>query len=234
VKGYYVYRNGSYLATSTTTSYTNNGLTPNTIYSYTVAAYDAARNVSAQSSPPATAKTLSNDTQPPSVPTNVQAVSETPKQVKVAWTASTDNVGVMGYKVFRNGSQIGTSAAISYADTGLSPSTSYSYTVSAYDTSDNNSAQSSPPVTVITMTAIDIDAAKAMADWLQVGMVSKTVTAIYSGSLYIEETGKHTGIKVIPLEMPGGLAIGGIVDVGGTMRTENGERYMANAAVTTQ
>ena len=231
VKGYYVYRNGSYLATSTTTSYTNNGLTPNTIYSYTVAAYDASRNVSAQSSPPATAKTFSNDTQPPSVPANVSATAQTPRQVKITWTASTDNVGVAGYKIFRNANQIATSSAISCTDTGLSPSTSYSYTVSAYDTSDNNSAQSSPPVTMTTMTAIDIDVAKALGDSLSVGMISKIVTAIYSGCFYIEETERYTGIKVFPIEMPGGLAVGGVVDVGGTMQTLNGERRIDGATV---
>jgi chitodextrinase len=63
--------------------------------------------------------------------------------VTLTWTASTDNVGVAGYKIFRNGTQVGTSATTSYVSAGLAASTTYSYTVSAYDTAGNNSAQSS-------------------------------------------------------------------------------------------
>src|SRR5262249_50598665 len=58
------------------------------------------------------------------------------------WTASTDNVGVAGYKIYRNGTQVGTATGTTYTDTGLGSSTSYTYTVSAYDAAGNNSAQS--------------------------------------------------------------------------------------------
>jgi chitodextrinase len=84
-----------------------------------------------------------SDTTPPSVPTNLAATAFSSVQINLSWTASTDNVGVTGYKIFRNGTQVGTSATTAYQDTGLSPSTLYSYTVSAYDASGNNSAQSS-------------------------------------------------------------------------------------------
>jgi hypothetical protein len=60
----------------------------------------------------------------------------------LAWTASTDAVGVTGYKIFRNGVQIGTSASANYSDTGLSATTAYAYTVSAYDAVSNESAKS--------------------------------------------------------------------------------------------
>jgi chitodextrinase len=148
VTGYKVYRNGSQVGTSATTSYTNTGLSPWTIYSYTVSAYDAASNNSAQSSPAVTAKTPDNTA--PSVPTGVTATAQSSSSISVSWTASTDNVGVTGYKVYRNGSQVGTSATTSYTDTGLSASTTYSYTVSAYDAASNNSAQSSPAATATT------------------------------------------------------------------------------------
>jgi chitodextrinase len=61
----------------------------------------------------------------------------------LSWTASTDAVGVTGYRIYRAGTQIGTSATNSYTDTGLTVGTSYSYTVSAYDAAGNTSAQSS-------------------------------------------------------------------------------------------
>ena len=81
------------------------------------------------------------------------------------------------------------------------------------------------------MTAIDIDEAKDLAVTSYVGMVSKTVTAIYSGCFYIEETDRYAGIKVVPIEMPGGLAVGNVVDVGGIVQTLNGERRIDDATV---
>ena len=156
VAGYKIYRNGRHANTSTTTFFVDTGLSPSTTYSYTVSAYDSAGNNSAQSSPPpATATTLA-DTQPPTVPTKVQAVAQSYDKTLVTWTASTDNVGVTGYKIFRNSSLVGTTATKSYTDSGLTPNLTYSYTVSAYDAAGNNSAQSSPPTTATTMQAMDI------------------------------------------------------------------------------
>jgi hypothetical protein len=77
-------------------------------------------------------------------------VGQSPTSILVSWTASTDNVGVTGYKIYRNGSQIDTTASTSYTNTGLSGSTSYSYKVSAYDAAGNNSGQSSPSAVAMT------------------------------------------------------------------------------------
>jgi hypothetical protein len=172
------------------------------------------------------------DTQPPSVPTNVTATAKSPTVIRVAWTASTDNVGVTGYRVYRNGSQVGTSTTSPYTDTALSTSTTYSYTVSAYDAAGNESAKSSPPATATTMTAIDIAAAKQLPDSSPVGLVSKVVSGVFENSLYVTEADRHAGIEVVPLGMPPGLAPGSIVDVGGTMQTSENERYIAGATVT--
>lgn len=70
--------------------------------------------------------------------------------VRLNWTASTDNVGVTGYKIYRNGTQIGTSATNSFIDDTVAPTTAYSYTVSAVDGAGNESAQSSPQVVTTT------------------------------------------------------------------------------------
>jgi chitodextrinase/uncharacterized protein YdeI (BOF family) len=150
VAGYRIHRNGSEVGTTAATSYLDTGLSAQTSYSYTVSAYDAAGNSSAQSSPPAAGTTMPPDTTPPSVPTNVQASALSSSSIQVTWTASTDNRGVEGYKVFRNGGQVGTTAATSYSDAGLLPGTEYSYTVSAYDGDGNQSAQSSPPAVATT------------------------------------------------------------------------------------
>lgn len=84
-----------------------------------------------------------SDTTAPSTPTNLSATAISSSAINLTWTASTDASGVTGYKIYRNNIQIGTSATNSYSDTGLSPSTSYSYTVSAYDAVGNTSSQSS-------------------------------------------------------------------------------------------
>lgn len=84
------------------------------------------------------------DTTPPTVPSGLSVTGTTASTVSLSWTASTDKVGVAGYKVFRSGAQVGTSGTTSYTDTGLAPSTTYSYTVSAYDAAGNNSALTSP------------------------------------------------------------------------------------------
>ena len=152
--------------------------------------------------------------------------------IKVTWTASTDNIGVTGYKVYRNGSQMGTSVTTEYTDTGVASNTIYSYTVSAYDAVGNNSAQSSPPATAATMSAIGTAAAKQLPDGSIVGLVSKIVTAVFGDHFYVEESDRSMGIRVTPVEMPAGLAAGKTVDVGGTMATNSdGERHIVGASV---
>jgi chitodextrinase len=143
VAGYKVFRNGTLVnGNVAATSYTDNGLSPNTSYTYSVAAFDAAGNISAQSTGLVVA-TLA-DTTPPTVPSGLTAGTKTMTSIAFSWTASTDNVAVKGYSVYRNGTKI-TSAGISttnYTDSGLTPGTSYSYTVNAYDAAGNQSAQS--------------------------------------------------------------------------------------------
>ena len=143
VTGYRIYRGGTQIATSVTTSYSNTTLTPSTAYSYTISAYDAAGNVSAQSASASatTQAAAAPDTTAPTTPTNLSATPISSTQINLSWTASTDAVGVTGYRIYRNGAQITTSATNSYSDATLSPSTSYTYTVSAYDAAGNASAQ---------------------------------------------------------------------------------------------
>src|SRR5207244_12152078 len=93
------------------------------------------------------------DTAPPTTPTGLTAAaagSSNPSGANLSWSASTDNVGVTGYIVRRNGVQVATLATTSFADTGLSAATTYSYTVAARDAADNISPNST---TVIITTA---------------------------------------------------------------------------------
>jgi hypothetical protein len=116
------------------------------------------------------------DTQPPTAPTHLSATAPTSNQVSLAWTASTDNVSVAGYDVLRNGSVIGTTPSPSYLDNGVSPSTTYTYTVEAYDAAGNISAPSNaatvttpaastnPPV-ISAVTAGGITSTSATITW---------------------------------------------------------------------
>jgi chitodextrinase len=82
------------------------------------------------------------DTEAPSVPGGLTATAASPTRVDLSWGASSDNVGVTGYRVYRNGTLVGTTASTSYSDTSAAPATSYGYTVAATDAAGNGSAQS--------------------------------------------------------------------------------------------
>ena len=173
------------------------------------------------------------DTEPPAVPTNVQAAAKTPTAISLTWSPSADNFGTTGYRVFRGGVQVGTSATLSYLDTGLQPSSTYSYAVSAYDWVANESAQSSPPVEATTMAAGEIAFAKRLPDAAQTGLAGKVVTAAYGTFCYVEEPSRFAGMLVVPAEMPAWLAVGNTVDVGGVMQTSSdGERCIGGATIT--
>jgi len=97
------------------------------------------------------------DTIPPSTPTNPTAIAVSPSAVNVSWGASTDNVGVAGYYVWRNGVPLTTTELTQFQDTGLSGYTTYTYQIEAYDLAFNvsqpavvavktpNSAPPNPP-----------------------------------------------------------------------------------------
>ncbi|MFG3336553.1 RICIN domain-containing protein [Streptomyces tendae] len=84
------------------------------------------------------------DTAAPSVPGNLSVSDSSSSSVSLSWSASTDDTGVAGYSVLRNGSQVGTVSDTSFTDTGLSASTTYSYAVKAFDAAGNLSAASEP------------------------------------------------------------------------------------------
>lgn len=143
VATYSVYRGSVFVASVSTPGYTDGGLAASTTYTYNVAAIDSSGNASALSTA-ASAKTLAaTDTVPPSVPTGLSATAISATDVALAWTASTDNVGVAGYQVFRGGTPIRTVTGTAFVDSGLVASTSYSYSVAAFDAAGNTSAQSS-------------------------------------------------------------------------------------------
>jgi chitinase len=84
-----------------------------------------------------------SDTQAPSTPSSLTSPSKTSTSVSLSWSASSDNVGVTGYDVYRNGTLAGSTASTSFTVTSLTASTAYSFTVKAKDAAGNVSAASS-------------------------------------------------------------------------------------------
>ncbi|MES9991616.1 MAG: fibronectin type III domain-containing protein [Candidatus Thiodiazotropha sp.] len=115
-----------------------------TQYSYYVVAYDAAGNVSEASDEItlSTANTGEADTTPPAVPVGLSASNVTATTITLGWSASNDDTATTGYRIFRDGVEVGNSSATNYHDSGLSPDTQYQYQVSAYDAAGNESALS--------------------------------------------------------------------------------------------
>jgi YD repeat-containing protein len=167
VTGYRVYRNGSHIGNSATTSYSDGGRTGSTTYSYQVAAYDAVPNVSAASS---AINVTTPDTIAPSTPTSLSATGMGPSQINLSWGASTDTggSGLAGYRVYRNGSHIASPSTNSYSDTGLATSTSYSYTVAAYDNATNPSGQSNT-ASATTLTPVSVSLSTTLWRWRKRG-----------------------------------------------------------------
>lgn len=141
VTGYTVYRNGTAVGTTATTTYTDSGLTASTLYSYSVTAQDAAANMSPQSAV-TSVTTKPADTVAPTAPGQPVAGTVTPTSVALTWAASTDNYGVTQYVVYRNGAQAGVVTATGFTDSGLAPSTTYVYTIVAKDAAGNASGAS--------------------------------------------------------------------------------------------
>lgn len=184
VTGYNIYAAGTDLIASTTgaTSTTIFGLTENTLYNLTVKAKDAAGNLSAASNSIAVTTPINSDTTNPTTPTNLASPSKTATTVSLSWTASTDNVGVTGYDIFKGGVIVGqTTGATSFTVTGLTANTAYSFTVLAKDAAGNKSTVST--ALPVTTTALDTQAPSIPGSLIKSGTeTSATVPLSWSAS----------------------------------------------------
>lgn len=148
VTGYRIYNGTNQIAavSGSTLNYTATGLTANTAYSFQVKAVDAVGNLSAGSNTVnVTTSQVVNDTQAPTAPGNLHVMgTPTSSSVTLMWSPSTDNVGVTGYKIYRGTTLAGTVSGTTteYTVSGLSASTSYTFTVRAIDAAGNESAAS--------------------------------------------------------------------------------------------
>ncbi len=147
---YNIYRNGVLAGTSITNSFSDTGLTSGTTFTYEVSAVDASGNEGIKSSP-VSATTGTPDTTPPGQVTGLVANAVGETQVDLTWTPNSES-DLDHYNIYRDGVLVGTSLVASFSDTGLSAKTTYSYEISAVDTSGNEGLKS----TAATVTTPDL------------------------------------------------------------------------------
>ncbi len=149
VVGYNVYRNGQYLSSPTGTSYSDGAVTAGQTYVYTVKAYDLESNLSADSN--AVSVTVPDSGGPSQIPTVPQSFTATLSAGKayLSWSASTDDAGVVGYNLYKNGTYLQTVSTLNYTDAAVTAGSTYTYTVKAYDAQNNMSAASAPATLTI-------------------------------------------------------------------------------------
>ncbi|MGH3004329.1 MAG: fibronectin type III domain-containing protein [Gaiellaceae bacterium] len=143
VAGYRVYRDGALVASTSTTSRTVSSLACGTSYTFAVAAYDAAGNTSGQASRTASTSACPEDTSAPTTPSGLVATGSTATSVSLSWSASSDDVGVTGYRVYRDGALVASTSTTSRTVSSLACGTSYTFAVAAYDAAGNTSGQAS-------------------------------------------------------------------------------------------
>lgn len=143
IKSYRIIRNGVFLnEVGAVTNYEDTTVAPNTEYRYRVTAVDLAGNKSAASAEVKVKTPSVTDTQAPSAPSQLAAQAVSASQINLKWQASTDNIGVTGYDVYRGSQKIATVATTSFGDTGLKANKRYTYSVRAKDAAGNVSTPS--------------------------------------------------------------------------------------------
>jgi chitodextrinase len=125
----------------------------------------------------AVAKAASVNT--PSVPTGLMVTSRAAPEIDLSWSASSGPIGVAGYNIYRNGVRVGASLDTTYADTGLTPNTAYTYTVTAYDSASDESVQS---VSINTSTLVDTSPPSIPSNLHQTGSSVSTITIAWDPS----------------------------------------------------
>ncbi len=180
VTSYDVYKDGVLLGSTTSSTYSVSGLTASTTYAFTVKAKDAASNASVASNS-VSVSTLAPvpDTTAPTAAT-LSASGTTLTSTNLSWSGATDNVGVTGYDVYKDGVLLGsTTTASTYAVTGLTSATTYAFTVNAKDAAGNVSLASN----TVSVTTLTPDTTAPTAPTLSAsGTTSTTTTLSWTGA----------------------------------------------------
>lgn len=141
VATYEIYKNGILEAITSNTNYTLVNLKSETDYTFIVKAKDYSNNISSESNS-VSIKTLVADITAPTVPLNLTASNTKQSTTSLSWTASTDNVGVTGYDIYKDGSLIGTTTSTTFNVSGLRQNSLYYFIIKAKDEAGNISEAS--------------------------------------------------------------------------------------------
>jgi fibronectin type 3 domain-containing protein len=143
------------------------------------------------------------DATPPTQPTGLQASAPSGCEVNLSWNASSDNVGVTGYGVYRGGSLVGSvdgSSTLTFQDTGVSPATQYSYQVDAVDAAGLRSVKSSSATVTTASAACSISLLPTDDSWVD----SSLPTANNGTSTQLRVDGSPTVVSYLKFDVPTG------------------------------
>ncbi|WP_164779551.1 fibronectin type III domain-containing protein [Paenibacillus kobensis] len=177
VAGYNVYVGGELKGFTATPKFTITGLVPNSNYSVTVRAVDDARNLS-EPSAMQTFKTT-GDLTGPSIPTALAVSTLSDGSLGLIWKASTDNFGIMEYRVFNGSTLAGSSTTNNFKLTNIRPNTAYQLSVQAVDVDGNISGKSA--VLQFT-TGSDVVPPSAPANLAATAVTDKTVDLTWAAA----------------------------------------------------
>ena len=141
------------------------------------------------------------DTQAPSTPANLRVTGTTSSTVSLAWNASTDDVGVTGYQVFRGATLAGSPTGLTFTDTALAAGTTFSYTVRALDGSGKQSAASTAVSATTTAVTQDytVGASPGAASVTRGGTASTSIAISrtnFTGAVTFGASGLPAGVTV--------------------------------------
>jgi fibronectin type 3 domain-containing protein len=118
------------------------------------------------------------DTIPPATPSAPTLSTSSSTGATITWIPTTDNVGVAGYNIYRNGAVVSQSATPNFIDTGLTPGATYTYALSAFDAQGNISPQSG----TLTITLIDLSPPTVPAGLAVAAVTQNSVSLTWSAS----------------------------------------------------
>jgi glucose/arabinose dehydrogenase len=209
VTGYDIYHDGQLCASvgGSTLTGTCSGLSPKTTYGFYVNAKDAAGNVSQPSGTLQVTTPASGDTTPPAAPTGVHTTSVSSTSIGLAWTASTDNVGVTGYRIYNvaggDRTQVGSTdgGTTSTSIGGLTANTTYHLQVTARDANANESAGSTPILDVTTSSPSSCTPSQGVCTVKQVGTDDDVVWGLVTlpdGTILYNQRDAHSIVHLNP------------------------------------
>ncbi len=165
------------------------GLNPSTVYHFAVKSMASGKFTVGGDNTFTTLGAGGVDTTPPSVPSGLTVTNKTDTTVSLSWSPSTDNFGVAGYQVWKDGAFLGTTNVTTFTATSLTPSTTYSFSVKAYDNAPNpNYSSLSNPISVTTNSSVDSQKPTVSLSYAPVSGVTSGGVPVVSGTVTFTAT----------------------------------------------